>query len=196
MAVRTGHLEPACGHASTNLVVWVAIGVVGVGAGTAAPEEGKMSFALTSSAFNEGAAIPPLYTCEGQDVSPPLAWTAPPDGTKSLALINDDPDAPGKTWVHWVVYNIPPPVQQLPEAFSTDRELPDGTRQGITDFGRIGYGGPCPPSGTHRYYFKLYALDGVLSLPPGATKQQLERAIEGHLLARAQLMGAYRRKGR
>ena len=155
-----------------------------------------MSLTLTSAAFAEGAAIPSTYTCDGEDVSPPLSWTAAPDGTKSLALINDDPDAPGKTWVHWVVYNLPTSLRQLPEALPTDPELPDGTRQGLTDFGRVGYGGPCPPSGTHRYFFKLYALDAVLSLPPRATKQQVETAMKGHVLAQAQLMGTYRRKGR
>jgi len=153
-----------------------------------------MGFTLTSTAFREGEAIPSTYTCDGRDLSPPLAWTDPPAGTKSVALINDDPDAPIGTWVHWVVYNIPPSVRQLPEAFPADPERPDGTRQGMTDFGRIGYGGPCPPSGTHRYFFKLYTLDTILSLPPGATKAKLEAAMQGHALGQAQLMGTYRRK--
>ena len=152
-----------------------------------------MSLAITSPAFTDGGAIPSRYTCEGQDSSPPLSWTAPPAGTNSLALISDDPDAPGKTWVHWVLYNLPPSARTLPEAFPPDEERPDGTRQGTTDFGRVGYGGPCPPSGTHRYFFKLYALNVLLSLPPGATKPQFEAAIKGHLLAEAQLMGTYRR---
>lgn len=155
-----------------------------------------MGLTLTSAAFREGEAIPSQYTCDGEDLSPPLAWTPAPDGTKSLALISDDPDAPMGTWVHWVVYNIPPVLQQLPEAFPADPERADGTRQGATDFGRIGYGGPCPPSGTHRYFFKLYALDTVLTLPPGATKRALERAMQGHILAETQLMGTYRRRGR
>ena len=155
-----------------------------------------MSLTLTSSAFKEGEAIPSLYTCDGQDVSPPLAWTAPPAGTTSFALISDDPDAPGETWVHWVVYNLPPSMRRLPESFPSDKELPDGTRQGRTDFGRTGYGGPCPPGGTHRYFFKLYALDSMLSLAPSATTQQLEEAMKGRILAQAQLMGTYRRKGR
>jgi len=154
-----------------------------------------MSFTLTSSAFTEGGAIPSVYTCEGKDLSPPLAWTDPPAGTNSLALISDDPDAPGKTWVHWVLYNLPPSTRRLPEAFPSDEERPDGARQGTTDFGRVGYGGPCPPSGTHRYFFKLYALDAMLPLAPGATKPQLEAAMKGHLLAEAQLMGTYRKKG-
>ena len=152
-----------------------------------------MGFTLTSAAFREGGMIPPAHTCDGQDASPPLAWTGPPPGTNSFALISDDPDAPGQTWVHWVVYNLPPSARQLPEAFPPDEERPDGMRQGMTDFGRVGYGGPCPPGGTHRYFFTLYALDAMLSLPPGATKPQLEAAMKGHLLAEAQLMGTYRR---
>lgn len=152
------------------------------------------AFILTSSAFSEGRPIPATYTCEGKDVSPPLSWTPPPAGTKSLTLLVDDPDAPGKTWVHWVLYNIPAAVRQLSQAFPRDRELADGTRQGMTDFGQPGYGGPCPPSGTHRYYFKLYALDTMLSLPPGATKAVVEGAMKGHVLAQTQLIGTYRRE--
>lgn len=155
-----------------------------------------MGFTLTSAAFREGGMIPPAHTCDGRDASPPLAWTGPPPGTNSFALISDDPDAPGQMWVHWVVYNLPPLARQLPEAFPPDEERPDGMRQGMTDFGRVGYGGPCPPSGTHRYFFTLYALDAMLSLPPGATKPQLEAAMQGHLLAEAQLMGTYRRRGK
>ena len=155
-----------------------------------------MPFTLTSPAFQEGARIPRQYTCDADDLSPPLAWTEPPAGTKSLALISDDPDAPGKAWVHWVVYNLPPAARQLAEAFPDDEERSDRTRQGMTDFGRVGYGGPCPPSGTHRYFFKLYALDTVLSLAPGATKAQLEEAMQGRILGTGQLMGTYRRKGR
>ena len=152
-----------------------------------------MSFTISSRAFGQGQAIPSLYTCDGRDISPPIAWTQPPAGTKSVALISDDPDAPGKTWVHWVLYNMPPSVLALPEAVPPDEELPDGTRQGMTDFGRVGYGGPCPPSGTHRYFFKCYALDATLSLASGATKQQLEQAMQRHVLAQAELMGTYRR---
>lgn len=151
---------------------------------------------VTSAAFKDGGPIPSTYTCDGEDTSPPLAWTDPPPGTKSLAFINDDPDAPGKTWVHWVLSNLPPSSRGLPAGVPPDEELPDGTRQGMTDFGRIGYGGPCPPSGTHRYYFKLYALDTLLTLAPGATKPQLEQAMQGHVLTQAQLMGTYRRASR
>ena len=151
---------------------------------------------LNSSAFSQGRAIPSKYTCDGKDVSPPLTWTEAPPGTKSLALIADDPDAPMGTWVHWVIYNLPPATRQLLEEFPTDGRLPDGTIQGKTDFGRTGYGGPCPPSGTHRYFFHLFALDTALSLPPASTAKQLKAAMQGHILAEAQLMGTYRRKGR
>ena len=155
-----------------------------------------MALKLTSTAFTDGAAIPSQYTCDGRDLSPPLAWSEPPAGTKSFALISDDPDAPGNTWVHWVLYNIPASARQLPEAYPAEQQQSDGTRQGTTDFGRLGYGGPCPPSGTHRYFFKLYALDATLSLAPGATKTHVEGAIQGHILGAAQLMGTYRRRGR
>ena len=155
-----------------------------------------MSVELTSDAFTHGGAIPAACTCDGENRSPALAWTAPPAGTQSLALIVDDPDAPSGRWVHWVVYQLPPSVRRLPEAFPPDAERPDGTRQGRTDFGRTGSGGPCPPSGTHRYRFTLYALDTTLSLGPGATAQALEQAMQGRLLAEATLMGTYRRRGR
>lgn len=152
-----------------------------------------MAWQLTSTAFQDGRPIPAEYTCDGEDHSPPLAWTEPPAGTASLALIADDPDAPGKTWVHWVLYRIPPAIRRMPPAVPPDEELADGSRHGMTDFGRVGYGGPCPPSGTHRYYFKLYALDLRLDLSPGAAKRQVEQAMQGHILAQAQLMGTYRR---
>jgi Raf kinase inhibitor-like YbhB/YbcL family protein len=155
-----------------------------------------MTWQLTSTAFQDGRPIPATYTCDGQDQSPPLAWTEPPAGTASLALIADDPDAPGKTWVHWVLYGLPPATRRLPPAVPPDETLADGSRHGMTDFGRVGYGGPCPPSGTHRYYFTLYALDRPLDLPPGATKRRLEQAMQGHILAQAQWMGTYRRASR
>ena len=142
---------------------------------------------LTSPAFADGAAIPERFTCEGEDVSPALAWTDAPAGTKSLALICDDPDAPGQTWVHWVVWGIPANTTALPEGF-------DGASQGLTDFRRTGYGGPCPPPGkAHRYYFKLYALKEPLALSPRATKADVERALQGRLLASATLMGTFER---
>jgi len=149
---------------------------------------------IASSAFNEGQKIPSKYTCDGQDVSPPLEWDSLPDGTESFSLICDDPDAPRGTWVHWVVYDIPPHMKNLAENVPPDRELGSGIRQGKNDWLKIGYGGPCPPSGTHRYYFKLYALDTKLNLKPGLTKEQLLQAMKGHVLAEAQLMGKYQRQ--
>jgi Raf kinase inhibitor-like YbhB/YbcL family protein len=148
---------------------------------------------LTSSAFSEGAMIPNKYTCDGADVSPPLNWGALPAGTKSLALVCDDPDAPVGTWVHWVYYDIPAETEGLPENVATDERPAQGGTQGINDFRKMGYGGPCPPGGTHRYYFKLYALDTTLNLSPGATKKQVLKAMENHIIGQTQLMGKYRR---
>ncbi|MCS7309041.1 MAG: YbhB/YbcL family Raf kinase inhibitor-like protein [Armatimonadota bacterium] len=153
----------------------------------------RMDIRLTSTAFPEGGMIPKKYTCDGEDVSPPLTWDNVPEGTKSFALICDDPDAPMGTWVHWVLFNLPADVRSLPEAVPPDKELPSGARQGTNDFRKIGYGGPCPPSGTHRYYFKLYALDTMLDLPAGCSKAQLLKAMDGHVLAEGQLMGKYSR---
>jgi Raf kinase inhibitor-like YbhB/YbcL family protein len=152
-----------------------------------------MAFALTSEAFAPKGAIPRPYTCDGEDISPPLAWGDPPAGTQSFALICDDPDAPGGTWVHWVLYNLSGAARSLPEGVGPHAELPDGGRHGENSWGRLGYGGPCPPSGTHRYFFTLYALDQMLELPAGATKGQLLDAMEGHCLAEAELMGVYSR---
>ena len=137
--------------------------------------------------------IPRQYTCDGANISPPLSWDSIPDSTKSFALICDDPDAPGGTWVHWVVYNIPANVKELAEKIPLQENLANGAGQGKNDSRKIGYSGPCPPGGTHRYYFKLYALDVVLDLNPGATKNDLLRAMEGHILATGQLMGKYSR---
>lgn len=153
----------------------------------------EVEIKVTSAAFQEGGRIPPKYTCDGEDISPPLKWSGVPENAKGLALISDDPDAPGGTWVHWVLYNLPPSVQELPEGIPPDPKLPNGGLQGTNDFRRIGYGGPCPPSGTHRYYFKLYALDTALNLDAGATKGELLQAMEGHLLAEGRLMGRYQR---
>lgn len=153
-----------------------------------------MAFTITSSAFAHGAMIPKEYTCDGKDVSPPLSWSDPPEKTQSFALIMDDPDAPMGTWVHWVIYNIPATARSLPEGIPTNADLPDGSRQGRNSWRRIGYGGPCPPSGSHRYFFKLYALDTALTLASGATKEELLQAMEGHILAQAELMGRYARR--
>jgi hypothetical protein len=157
-------------------------------------KEGEMALTVSSSAFKEGDRIPAKYTCQGQDVSPPLAWGEPPAGTQSVALIVDDPDAPGGVFTHWVLFNIPPDSRELPEAVPIQAGLARGALQGKTDFGRIGYGGPCPPPGRpHRYQFTLYALDQPLGLEGGASKKQLLSAMEGHILAQGQLTGTYQR---
>jgi len=147
---------------------------------------------LTSTAFSQGGEIPVKYTCKGEDLSPPLSWSGVPEGAKSLVLICDDPDAPRGTFVHWVVYNIPSSASGLPEGVPAEPSLEDGTLQGTNHFGKIGYGGPCPPPGpAHRYFFKLYALDTTLELPPGATKEQVLKAMEGHVLAETELVGTF-----
>lgn len=157
-------------------------------------KEGEMALTVSSSAFKEGDRIPAKYTCQGQDVSPPLAWGEPPAGTQSFALIVDDPDAPGGVFTHWVLFNIPPDSRNLPEAVPTQAELASGAKQGKNDFGRTGYGGPCPPPGRpHRYQFTLYALDQPLGLEGGTSKKQLLSAMEGHILAQGQLTGTYQR---
>jgi Raf kinase inhibitor-like YbhB/YbcL family protein len=154
-----------------------------------------MAFTIRSTALEAGGPIAQVYTCDGRDVSPPLRWDNVPPGTKSFALVCDDPDAPMGTWVHWVIYGIPESVRQLPEAVPVRDRLSDGALQGRNDFGKIGYGGPCPPRGKpHRYFFRLYALDDVLSLAPGLSKKALLKAIEGHVLAEAELFGTYGRR--
>jgi len=153
---------------------------------------------LTSKAFGHNAEIPRLHTCDGKDVSPPVAWSGVPAGAKSLAMIVDDPDAPDPaaptmTWVHWVLYNIPPSATGFAQGIAP-RELPVGTREGLNDWKRTGYGGPCPPVGRHRYFHKLYALDVVLADLGKPTKAALEKAMRGHVLAQTELVGTYRRK--
>jgi len=164
-------------------------------AGPASAEESDeaMALTLTSTGFDAEGAIPPKYSCDGEDISPPLAWSDPPPGTLSFGLILDDPDAPGGTWVHWVLFNIPAAARALPEAVPPDTILADGSVHGTSSFNSLGYGGPCPPGGTHRYYFKLYALDAILDLEPAANKADLEAAMEHHILAQAELMGTYGR---
>jgi len=148
---------------------------------------------LTSTAFKEGEAIPRAYTCDGPNVSPALEWSGVPKSAKTLTIICDDPDAPSGTWVHWVLYNLPAENIGLVENTPATESLRAGGFQGKNDFEKIGYGGPCPPSGTHRYFFKTYALDVELPLKAGATKAELEKAMEGHIVGQAQLMGTYRR---
>jgi len=162
---------------------------------SAPPEEGgeAVGFQLTSSAFASGEMIPPEYSCDGEDISPPLVWSDPPEDTQSFALIVDDPDAPLGAWVHWVLYNLPAGTRGLPQGVPPDSELPDGSRQGENNWRRLGYDGPCPTGGTHNYSFRLHALDTVLDLAAGATKEQLLQAMEGHILAQAELKGRYAR---
>lgn len=177
MNVRAFHVALALSLAASN-------------ARAAAP--GALS--LKSRAIAPGGSIPSRYTCDGPDLSPPLEWADPPAPTKSFALEAEDPDAPGGTWVHWVAWNIPAEARALPEGIAKQTSLPDGTRQGRNDFERVGYGGPCPPAGTHRYVFNLYALDATLSLPATAGRGDLDKALRGHLLAKAELMGTYGRR--
>jgi Raf kinase inhibitor-like YbhB/YbcL family protein len=169
--------------------------VFGVRFGTDAAEKAeKGAMQLTSTAFNEGGPIPAPYTCDGRNVSPPLKWTGTPSGAKALVLIVDDPDAPVGTWVHWVLYDLPANATELAEQVQKSQYVAGGAMQGLNDFRHLGYGGPCPPPGkSHRYFFKLYALDQPLGLKPGLTKKEIERAMEKHVLAQGQLIGTYKR---
>ncbi len=171
------------------LVVALLTGVLLSGAPLA--KEGRTMAALTisSSVFVHKGAIPAPYTCDGRDAAPPLTIAGVPAGSRSLAIIMDDPDAPGGTWVHWVAWNILPQTRQI-----ADGALPSGSVQGMNSWKRGGYGGPCPPSGTHRYVFKVYALDIALNVPPVSTKASLEAAMQGHILAQGELVGTYRRR--
>jgi Raf kinase inhibitor-like YbhB/YbcL family protein len=176
----------------------LSMSILGVGcspAATPALQGGKVAvLQVSSTAFDEGAAIPGRYTCDGDGLSPPISWSGAPEGVESLALIVDDPDAPVGVWVHWTVYDIPASRYGLPEGVAKDQILDGIGMQGVSGFGEIGYGGPCPPPGDpHRYFFKLYALDTRLDLKPGASKADVEKAMQGHILAEGQLMGIYGR---
>ena len=148
---------------------------------------------LASPVFRQGGDIPSKYTSDGDDVSPPIEWSDVHSNARTLALICDDPDAPKKDFSHWVMFNIPPHAGALPERVAAKQELPDGSRQGKNDFGKVGYGGPCPPSGTHRYRFTLYAVDTELGIPASSSRKDVEAALKGHVLETAQLTGAYTR---
>jgi hypothetical protein len=180
----------------TRLVLWTSVlsaTLIGTCSGQRSKEE-VVTMNLTSTAFAEGGMIPVRHTCDGDDVSPALRWSSSPDSAKSFALACTDPDAPAGTWVHWVLFNLPPSLRELPEGTRAGR-LPQGASEGTNDFGRRGYGGPCPPPGpAHRYYFRLYALDTTLALSPGARLADLARSMDGHVLAEAQLMGKYARR--
>ena len=156
--------------------------------------ERNSSIQITSAAFKEGELIPRQYTCDGVNISPPLEWTGAPRSAKTIALVADDPDAPAGTWVHWVLYNLPAANIGMVENLPATEDLKAGGSQGKNDFGKIGYGGPCPPSGTHRYYFKIFAVDTELPLKGGASKAELLKALEGHVVGQGQLLGTYRRQ--
>jgi Raf kinase inhibitor-like YbhB/YbcL family protein len=157
------------------------------------PNEDKTEIKLVSTAFAEGQPMPKQSTCDGMDLSPPLEWSGVPQNAKTIAIICDDPDAPSGTWVHWVLYNLPADRIGIIENVPPAEKLPGGGLQGKNDFGKVGYGGPCPPSGTHRYFFKIYALDSELPLKAGASKAELLKTMEGHILGQGQLMGTYSR---
>ncbi len=177
------------------LIVLACLGtslLAGCTSGDQSSVEPEMVLVVSSPSFEEGGQIPEEYTCDGKNISPLLNWSEPPAGTRSLALIMDDPDAPGGVFTHWVIFNLPAGSTQLVEAIPTDPELPGGARQGNNDLGHTGYGGPCPPPGSpHRYRFTLYAVNEVLELGAGASKSQVIQALEGHLLAQGQLTGTY-----
>lgn len=200
----SGHLR----NLSTIFLAGFIAFIVGLGtSGYASDKEGHnvkpmkggvtISLTVASPAFSNNGEIPKRYTCDGEDISPALQWSGLPEGTKSVALIVDDPDAPDPaapkmTWVHWVLYNIPPDASGLPEGVGS-QDLPGGTKEGLNDWKRTGYGGPCPPIGRHRYFHKLYALDIVLPDLGKPTKKALEKAMEGHILSQAELVGTYQR---
>lgn len=152
-----------------------------------------MVIKVKSAVFDEGEPIPTRYTCSGVDVSPPLNWGPLPENTVSIAIICEDPDAPGGLWTHWVIFNLPADVENLTEHVMGRENLDNGAIQGLNDFGRVGYGGPCPPSGTHRYFYKVYALDVKLDLPARSTRKELLEAMDGHILDQGQIMGYYTR---
>jgi hypothetical protein len=170
--------------------------VIGIHVEAIGKEGYAMKLDIKSTAFGEGNSIPKQYTCDGADISPQLSWSQPPEGTGSMVLICDDPDAPMGTWVHWVLYGLSPDTLEISENIPDDKEVLGGAKHGVNDFHKYGYGGPCPPGGTHRYFFKLYAVDTeVVDLDPGATKDEVLVAIKGHVLAEGQLMGRYSRQG-
>lgn len=172
----------------------VAMLVTGCEPGEQPRKEGEMVLPVLSPVFQEGDTIPTKYTCQGQDISPRLVWREPPTGTQTFALILDDLDAPGGVFTHWILFNIPSNSRELPEAVPTQAQLASGALQGKNDFGKTGYGGPCPPPGRpHRYQFTIYALDDSLDLEAGASKKQVLDAMQGHVLAQGQLTGTYRR---
>jgi Raf kinase inhibitor-like YbhB/YbcL family protein len=189
------------GYTGRQVALWMTLlTIIAVGSASCTagelelPDEGEMTLSLSSPVFQEGEDIPITYTCDGQDISPPLTWGEPPSETQSFALIMDDPDAPGGVFTHWLLFNLPADSRDLPEAVPPHNELENGALQGKNSLGNIGYGGPCPPSGSaHHYRFTIYALDQALDLMAGASRKQVIDAITGHILARGQLTGMYGR---
>jgi len=189
------------GYTGRRVALWMTLlTIIAVGAVSCTvsepelPDEGEMTLSLSSPVFQEGEGITITYTCDGQDISPPLTWGEPPSETQSFALIMDDPDAPGGVFTHWLLFNLPADSRELPEAVPPDNELENGALQGKNDFDEIGYGGPCPPPGyTHHYRFTIYALDQAPDLMAGASRKQVIDAITGHILAWGQLTGIYQR---
>jgi Raf kinase inhibitor-like YbhB/YbcL family protein len=205
MSIRYGVSLSSMRPASIVLVLGLLSGCGDRGAALPAVSPAAPSIRLTSPAFIEGGMIPREFTCEGANRSPPLEWSGVPQAARSLALICDDPDAPGGTWSHWVAYNLSPEITSLEQGVEADtvaalepkivvKQPRLGVVQGFNDFGKIGYGGPCPPSGVHHYVFRLYALDEQTRLPPGATRATVFKAIEGHILAEGHLIGKYARR--
>jgi len=201
--LQRNRVKARLGGALSAWLVWGSVAILiacSKNDGSATPtassaEEAAMSIQLTTTAFTDGNPIPTEFTCDGSDVSPELKWTGVPASTKSLALICDDPDAPSGTFVHWVIYGIPPGENQLPKAVPSTPTLDSGARQGKNGFGTTGYRGPCPPrGGPHRYFFRLYALDAAIDAPAGASRAQIDGAMKGHIIAQGQLMGKYQRK--
>lgn len=181
-------------RASRLLLLLLAIGAAGCGGSSGtAPLAGPSTIDLTSPSFQDGGPIPVLHTCDGDGVSPPLIWSGAPASTETLALIGEDPDAPSGTFTHWLIYNIPATATELHERIPPEANLGEGIQQGTNDFRGPGYGPPCPPTGTHRYVFTLYALDARLSLKPGASRADLLDAIKGHVVAQGRLTGTYTR---
>ena len=181
-------------HFLIGIICVTAVFACDAGCGTRSEGGAAMSLKVTSTDFSSGGMIPKQFTCDGADISPALAWNDPPAGTQSFSLIADDPDAPVGTWVHWVAFDLPANARSLSQNVPKQEQLENGARQGRNDFDKIGYGGPCPPSGkAHRYFFKLYALDAKLNLKAGASKQDVERAQQGHVLAHGEYMGRYGR---
>lgn len=183
--------SPAVSLGSAVFLLCGTVGAIGFGAASAQPQDPK--FSLSTTSFQAGADIPARFTCNAENLSPALAWTDPPAGTQAFALLVDDPDAPGGVFNHWVLFDLPASARELNEGVPKNGD-PEGARQGHNGFDELGYGGPCPPPGhVHRYYFRLYALDQKLNLPAGASKSAVEKAMKGHVLAQAEVMGRFKR---